>query len=68
VPETIAAGTIVSALWCAERIVVVEDEAKVAKALRDGLVAERYEVRLATTGEERSSSSARSRSTWCCST
>jgi DNA-binding response OmpR family regulator len=34
------------------RILVVEDEAKVAKALCDGLSAERYEVRAAATGEE----------------
>ena len=34
------------------RILVVEDEAKVAKALSDGLTAERYDVRVATTGED----------------
>ena len=34
------------------RVLVVEDERKVAKALRDGLEAEHYDVRLATTGEE----------------
>ena len=34
------------------RILVVEDEAKVAKALREGLEAEHYEVRVARTGEE----------------
>ncbi len=34
------------------RILVVEDEAKVAKALRDGLTAQHYDVRLASTGEE----------------
>jgi DNA-binding response OmpR family regulator len=34
------------------RILVVEDEAKVAKALCDGLMAERYDVRVAPTGEE----------------
>ncbi len=34
------------------RILVVEDEAKVAKALRDGLTAEQYEVETAQTGEE----------------
>jgi DNA-binding response OmpR family regulator len=34
------------------RVLVVEDEKKVAKALREGLEAERYEVRVATTGEE----------------
>ncbi len=34
------------------RILVVEDEAKVAQALSDGLTAERYDVRVAPTGEE----------------
>ena len=34
------------------RILVVEDEKKVAKALRDGLEAERYDVRVASTSEE----------------
>jgi DNA-binding response OmpR family regulator len=34
------------------RILVVEDEAKVAKALCDGLSVEHYEVRAAATGEE----------------
>ena len=34
------------------RVLVVEDEKKVAKALRDGLEAEHYEVRVATSGEE----------------
>jgi DNA-binding response OmpR family regulator len=34
------------------RILIVEDEKKVAKALRDGLEAEHYEVRVACTGEE----------------
>jgi two-component system copper resistance phosphate regulon response regulator CusR len=34
------------------RVLVVEDERKVARALRDGLEAERYEVRVASTGEE----------------
>jgi DNA-binding response OmpR family regulator len=34
------------------RILVVEDERKVAQALREGLEAERYEVTLASTGEE----------------
>lgn len=34
------------------RILVVEDEAKVAKALSDGLTAERYDVRVAPSGEE----------------
>ncbi len=36
----------------AVRILVIEDESKVAKALREGLEAERYEVSLAATGEE----------------
>jgi len=34
------------------RVLVVEDEKKVARALRDGLEAERYDVRVAPTGEE----------------
>ena len=34
------------------RILVVEDERKVARAPRDGLEAEHYDVRVATTGEE----------------
>jgi len=34
------------------RILVVEDERKIAKALRDGLEAEHYEVKIAPTGEE----------------
>ena len=34
------------------RVLVVEDEKKVARALRDGLEAERYDVRVAATGEE----------------
>ena len=34
------------------RILVVEDEAKVAKALRDGLLAKHYDVTVASTGEE----------------
>jgi len=34
------------------RILVVEDEKKVARALREGLEAERYDVRVAGTGEE----------------
>lgn len=34
------------------RILIVEDEAKVAKALADGLAAEHYETRAASTGEE----------------
>jgi DNA-binding response OmpR family regulator len=34
------------------RVLIVEDEKKVAKALRDGLETEHYEVRVASTGEE----------------
>ena len=34
------------------RVLVVEDEKRVAKALREGLEAEHYDVRLASTGEE----------------
>jgi two-component system copper resistance phosphate regulon response regulator CusR len=34
------------------RVLIVEDERKVAKALRDGLEGEHYEVRVASTGEE----------------
>jgi two-component system copper resistance phosphate regulon response regulator CusR len=34
------------------RVLIVEDERKVAKALRDGLEAEHYDVRVAGTGEE----------------
>ena len=34
------------------RVLVVEDEKKVAKALRDGLEGEHYDVRVAATGEE----------------
>jgi DNA-binding response OmpR family regulator len=34
------------------RILIVEDEAKVAKALADGLAAERFDTRVAATGEE----------------
>jgi two-component system OmpR family response regulator len=34
------------------RILVIEDEAKVAKALAEGLASERYAVRIAPTGEE----------------
>jgi len=34
------------------RILVIEDERKVARALREGLEAERYEVAVAATGEE----------------
>ena len=34
------------------RVLIVEDEKKVARALRDGLEAEHYEVRVASTGEE----------------
>jgi len=34
------------------RVLVVEDERKVAKALREGLETERYDVQVASTGEE----------------
>ena len=34
------------------RVLIVEDEKKVAKALREGLEAEHYDVHVATTGEE----------------
>ena len=34
------------------RILVVEDEKKVAKALKEGLEAEHFEVAIATNGEE----------------
>ena len=34
------------------RVLVVEDERKVARALREGLEAEHYDVRVASTGEE----------------
>src|SRR6266850_1624027 len=34
------------------RVLVVEDEAKVARALREGLEREKYEVVVAPTGEE----------------
>jgi len=34
------------------RVLIVEDEKKVARALRDGLEAEHYDVRVASTGEE----------------
>ena len=36
----------------AVRVLIVEDERKVAKALREGLEAEHYDVRVAWTGEE----------------
>jgi DNA-binding response OmpR family regulator len=39
-------------LPCAVRVLIVEDERKIAKALREGLEAEHYEVRVACTGEE----------------
>jgi two-component system copper resistance phosphate regulon response regulator CusR len=42
----------VAILGDAVRILVVEDETKVAKALREGLEAERYDVYVASTGEE----------------
>ena len=34
------------------RILIIEDEEKIAKALRDGLEAEHYQVSIASTGEE----------------
>jgi len=34
------------------RVLVVEDEKKVARALREGLEAEHYQVRVASSGEE----------------
>ena len=34
------------------RVLIVEDEKKVAKALREGLEAEHYAVRVASSGEE----------------
>jgi len=34
------------------RVLVVEDEKKVARALREGLEAEHYDVRVASSGEE----------------
>src|SRR5215813_11486818 len=34
------------------RVLVVEDEKKVARAIREGLEAEHYDVRVASTGEE----------------
>jgi DNA-binding response OmpR family regulator len=36
----------------AVRVLIIEDEKKVAKALREGLEAEHYEVSIASTGEE----------------
>ena len=39
-------------LLCAVRVLIVEDERKVAKALREGLEAEHYDVHVAGTGEE----------------
>src|SRR5207302_1043693 len=37
---------------CEMRVLVVEDEKKVARALREGLEAEHYDVRVASSGEE----------------
>src|SRR5215831_18732795 len=37
---------------CIVRVLIVEDEKKVAKALREGLQAEQYDVRVAGSGEE----------------
>ena len=48
------------------RILVVEDEQKVADALREGLEDERYDVVVERTGEGASSASTPRRSTWCC--
>jgi DNA-binding response OmpR family regulator len=48
------------------RILVVEDEKKVAKALRDGLEAHHYDV-AAVTCEDGFFSWARRRTTSCCS-
>ncbi len=42
----------VAILLRAVRVLIVEDEKKVAKALREGLEAEHYDVRVACTGEE----------------
>ena len=42
----------VAILRCAVRVLIVEEERKVAKALREGLEAEHYGVRVACTGEE----------------
>jgi len=49
------------------RILVVEDEKKVAKALRDGLEAHHYDVDAAATGEDGFFSWARRRTASCCS-
>jgi DNA-binding response OmpR family regulator len=52
---TVLSGVVVSARRYTRgtvRILVVEDEQKVAKALREGLEAERYDVVVASTGEE----------------
>jgi len=43
---------VVAILRCAVRVLIVEEERKVAKALREGLEAEHYGVRVACTGEE----------------
>src|SRR5712692_1650115 len=47
-----AAAPGVAILLCAVRVLIVEDERKVAKALREGLEAEHYDVHVAGTGEE----------------
>ena len=44
--------TRVDTLRSAVRVLVVEDEKKGAKALREGLEAERYDVSVASSGEE----------------
>ena len=49
------------------RILVVEDEKKVAKTLHEGLEAERYEVTVAKTGEDGFYLISTRLSIWCCS-
>ncbi len=52
-PETNAADRVAPERGCPIlRILIIEDEVKVAKALAEGLASERYEVRVAGTGEE----------------
>ena len=48
-------------------ILIIEDEKKVANALRAGLEAEHYEVTVATTGEEGFFLANQPPSTLCCS-
>src|SRR5262249_3986652 len=45
-------GRAAAIVLCGMRVLVVEDEKKVAKALREGLEAERYDVRVGASGEE----------------